>query len=240
MQFRVATLNLEQDHKRWDARRDLINAEIGRLKPDLMAFNEVCIPLQSARGLRYAATALTGIEYNLVQQTRVNGLSKVEGEALLTRFGIVETGNFDYQTKDIVALVAHVANDCGTDVGFEFLDLLAVDPLGGVAPGSQLFDICPLIGPAGFEFPFETTAAMPPGRGAELVCALVQAKLMPDVPPPMRVARGCGRDICCGSASRSCVEECKAGAPERSAKESAAPRARQPVQLAPAWTRQDR
>jgi len=69
MQFRVATLNLEQDHKRWAARRHLINAEIGRLKPDLMAFNEVCIPLQSARGLRDAATALTGIEYNLVQQT---------------------------------------------------------------------------------------------------------------------------------------------------------------------------
>ena len=111
MQFRVATLNLEQDHKRWDARRDLINAEISRLKPDLMAFNEVCIPRQSARGLRDAATALTGIEYNLVQQTRVNGLSKVEGEALLTRFGIVETGNFDYQAKDIVALVARVLVD---------------------------------------------------------------------------------------------------------------------------------
>jgi endonuclease/exonuclease/phosphatase family metal-dependent hydrolase len=108
MQFRVATLNLEQDHKRWAARRDLINAEIGRLKPDLMAFNEVCIPLQSARGLRDAATALTGTQYNLVQQTRVNGLSKVEGEALLTRFPIVETGNFDYQTRDIVALVARV------------------------------------------------------------------------------------------------------------------------------------
>jgi endonuclease/exonuclease/phosphatase family metal-dependent hydrolase len=106
MQFRVATLNLEQDHKRWDTRRELIQAEIGRLKPDIMAFNEVCIPRQSARGLRDAATALKG--YNLVQQTRVNGLSKVEGEALLTRFEIAETGNFDYQTKDIVALVARV------------------------------------------------------------------------------------------------------------------------------------
>ena len=31
-------------------------------------------------------------EYNPVQQTRVEGLSKVEGEALLTRFEIVETG----------------------------------------------------------------------------------------------------------------------------------------------------
>ena len=106
MRFRVATLNLEQDHKRWDARRDLIHAELDRLKPDIMALNEVCIPRQSARGLRGAATALKG--YNLVQQTRVNGLSKVEGEALLTRFEIIETGNFDYQTKDIVALVARV------------------------------------------------------------------------------------------------------------------------------------
>ena len=111
MQFRMTTLNLEQDHKRWDARRELINAEMGRLKPDMMAFNEVCIPRQSARGLRDVATVLTGVDYNLVQQTRVNGLSKVEGEALVTRFGIVETGNFDYQTKDIVALVARVLVD---------------------------------------------------------------------------------------------------------------------------------
>ena len=111
MQFRMTTLDLEQDHKRWDARRELINAEMGRLKPDMMAFNEVCIPRQSARGLRDVATVLTGVDYNLVQQTRVNGLSKVEGEALLTRFGIVETGNFDYQTKDIVALVARVLVD---------------------------------------------------------------------------------------------------------------------------------
>ena len=62
MRFRVATLNLEQDHKRWDARRDLIQAEIGRLKPDIMAFNEVCIPRQSARGLRDAATGTDRIQ----------------------------------------------------------------------------------------------------------------------------------------------------------------------------------
>ena len=109
MRFRVTTLNLEQDHKRWDARRELVQVEIGRLKPDIMAFNEVCIPRRSARGLRDATPALAG--YRLVQQTRVNGLSKVEGEALLTRFEILETGNFDYQTKDIVALVARVLVD---------------------------------------------------------------------------------------------------------------------------------
>src|SRR5205823_2010370 len=107
-QFRVATLNLEQDHKRWSARQPLISAEIAALRPDVIAFNEVSVPLQTAKLLRDGATAATGIPYNLVQQTRINGLSKVEGEALLTRFPIVETGNLDYQTRDMVALVARL------------------------------------------------------------------------------------------------------------------------------------
>src|SRR5712671_1584005 len=108
MQFRVATLNLDQDHRRWGDRHPLISAEIATLRPDVIAFNEVSVPLQTAKLARDAAIAATGIPYKLVQQTRVNALSKVEGEALLTRFPIVETGNFDYQTRDIVALVARV------------------------------------------------------------------------------------------------------------------------------------
>ena len=78
MPFRVVTLNLEQDHKRWEARRGLISAEIANLKPDIIAFNEVSVPLQSARLLQRSAAELTGLQYNLVQLTRVNGLSKVE------------------------------------------------------------------------------------------------------------------------------------------------------------------
>src|ERR1700748_1667979 len=108
MQFRVVTLNLEQDHKRWSDRLPLISTEIAGLRPDVIALNEVCVPLQTARLLRDSAIAATGIPYKLVQQTRVNGLSKVEGEALLTRFAVVETGNLDYQTRDIVSLVARV------------------------------------------------------------------------------------------------------------------------------------
>jgi len=111
MQFRIATLNLEQDHKRWDLRRPLIVAEIARLKPDLMAFNEVSIPLQSARVLRRSTAELTGIDYGLVQQSKVNGLSEVEGEALMTRFPVMETGNLDYQTRGMVALVGRVLID---------------------------------------------------------------------------------------------------------------------------------
>src|SRR3954454_9766030 len=98
MPFRVVTLNLEQDHKRWAARRPLIIDELARLAPDLIAFNEVCVPLQSARDLRTAAAERTGHDYGLVQQTKVNSLSK-EGEALLTRFPLIETGNLDYQTR---------------------------------------------------------------------------------------------------------------------------------------------
>src|SRR6201998_2098589 len=108
MQFRVVTLNLEQDHKRWSDRRPLISAEIAGLRPDVIALHEVCVPLQTARLLRDSAIAATGVPYKLVQQTRVNGLSKVEGEPLLTRLAVVETGNLDYQARDIVALVARV------------------------------------------------------------------------------------------------------------------------------------
>src|SRR5689334_4398925 len=73
MSFRVVTLNLEQDHKRWERR------------------------LQTARGLGRTADAASDRTFNLVQQTRVNGLSEVEGEALLAAFPVRETGNLDFR-----------------------------------------------------------------------------------------------------------------------------------------------
>jgi endonuclease/exonuclease/phosphatase family metal-dependent hydrolase len=109
--FRIVTINLEQDRKRWTERHKLISAELAALKPDIISFNEVCVPIQSAKILRDAITLQTGISYNLVQQTKVNGLSEVEGEALLTRYPVIETGNLDYQTRDMVALVARVLID---------------------------------------------------------------------------------------------------------------------------------
>ena len=108
MQFRVTTLNLEQDHKRWDERRELIVAELGELKPDIFAINEICLPRQTGRYLQYAAKEHCGLEYNLVQQSKVNGLSVVDGEGLLTRFPVRETANLDYRACDAVAQVARV------------------------------------------------------------------------------------------------------------------------------------
>jgi endonuclease/exonuclease/phosphatase family metal-dependent hydrolase len=111
MQFRIVTLNLEQDHKRWTARRALIHDGIATLRPDIVALNEVSIPLQSARALWRTTSELLGVEFNLVQQTRVNGLSAIEGEAMLTRFPVIETGNLDYQARDTVAQVARLVVD---------------------------------------------------------------------------------------------------------------------------------
>lgn len=109
--LRVALLNLEQDHRRWEKRRDLIVEELAAIDPDLFAMNEVCIPLQTARWIRDTMRSRHGRDYALVQQTRVNSLSAVEGEALLARLPIVETGNLDYRARDTVALVARVLFD---------------------------------------------------------------------------------------------------------------------------------
>lgn len=109
--FRVVTINLEQDRKRWTERHKLISTQLAALRPDIISFNEVSVPIQSAKILRDAITATTGVSYNLVQQTKVNGLFEVEGEALLARYPVIETGNLDYQTRDMVAVVARVLID---------------------------------------------------------------------------------------------------------------------------------
>lgn len=111
MRFRVATLNLEQDHKRWEARRRLIIEQLGAIKPDVLALNEVSIPQQSARWIQRAVKEQCRLEYALVQQTRTNGLSAIEGEAILTRFAIVEAANFDFRTRDMVAQVTRLSID---------------------------------------------------------------------------------------------------------------------------------
>jgi endonuclease/exonuclease/phosphatase family metal-dependent hydrolase len=107
MKLRIATLNLEQDHKRWALRRELIIEELAAINPDVFAMNEVCFPLQTARWIQRLMRERHGRDYALVQQTKANGTA-VDGEALLTRLPIVETGNFDYRTRDLVALVARL------------------------------------------------------------------------------------------------------------------------------------
>jgi beta-glucosidase len=108
MPFRAAFLNLEQDHRRWEQRRHLVAEQLGDLAPDIFAMNEICMPKQTGRWLQREASARIGQRFALVQQTKTNSDSRVEGEGVLTRFPILETGNLDYQTRDYVALVARM------------------------------------------------------------------------------------------------------------------------------------
>jgi endonuclease/exonuclease/phosphatase family metal-dependent hydrolase len=105
--FRVTTLNMEQDHKRWEQRRHLIGAQMGELAPDLFALNEICFPKQTGRWLQRIAKENFGISYALVQQSK-SGALQHDGEGILSRFPIVETANLDYRTHNAVAAVARV------------------------------------------------------------------------------------------------------------------------------------
>lgn len=105
--FRVATLNLEQDHKRWEQRRHLVAAQMGALAPDLFALNELCFPRQSGRWLQHIARENFGISYALLQQSKTGALQH-DGEGLLSRFPIIETANLDYRTHNAVAAVARL------------------------------------------------------------------------------------------------------------------------------------
>ena len=106
--MRIATLNLEQNHKRWERRRELIIQEMEKLKPNIFALNEICIPLQTGRWLQRTARERLGIHYTLIQQSKVNSTSNVDGEALLTRNAVVETANLDYRAQDAVAMVCRI------------------------------------------------------------------------------------------------------------------------------------
>ena len=108
MSFRAAFLNLEQDHCRWEQRRNLVAKQLADLTPDIFAMNEICMPKQTGRWLQRETSTRIGRRFALVQQTKTNSNSRVEGEGVLTRFPILETGNLDYQTQDYVALVARM------------------------------------------------------------------------------------------------------------------------------------
>jgi endonuclease/exonuclease/phosphatase family metal-dependent hydrolase len=106
MILRIATLNLEQDHKCWAARRELIVAQLRELEPDILAINEIHLPGQTGRWLQQTAENKNGSHYNLIQQSKAGEESRIQGEGLLTLYPVVETANLDYRSHDCVAVVA--------------------------------------------------------------------------------------------------------------------------------------
>jgi endonuclease/exonuclease/phosphatase family metal-dependent hydrolase len=106
MSLRIATLNLEQDHKCWDSRRELIIAQLGELNPDFFALNEIHIPAQTGRWLQRSAAEWFSQKYVLLQQSKVGKDSRTEAEGLLTRHPVIETASLDYCSHNCVAQVA--------------------------------------------------------------------------------------------------------------------------------------
>jgi endonuclease/exonuclease/phosphatase family metal-dependent hydrolase len=115
--FRVATLNLEQDHKCWELRRDLIVAQAAEVKPDFFALNEIHIPKQTGRWLKRALAECNGQRFALLQQPKAGEDSRTQAEGLLTRHPIVEADSLDYRSHDCVALVARF------EIGGRLLDI---------------------------------------------------------------------------------------------------------------------
>jgi endonuclease/exonuclease/phosphatase family metal-dependent hydrolase len=117
MVLRIATLNLEQDQKRWKARRQLIASQLKDLHPDILALNEIHIPSETGRWLQRAAANLMGIRYTLLQQSKVGADSRTQAEGLLTRYPVIETANLDYRSHNCVALAARF------EIGSRLLDV---------------------------------------------------------------------------------------------------------------------
>ena len=126
MQFRVAILNHQKAMDRWKRRRELVVEQLDNLRPDVLALNEIDMPTESARWLQRVALERLGLQYSLLQQSQVNALSEVGGQALLVRFPVVESANLDYRSLDRVAQVARLDVD-GTLVDVYVTHLQAGD-----------------------------------------------------------------------------------------------------------------
>ena len=102
-------MNLEQNLKRWEERRELIAAQLKDLRPDFWALNEIHVPSRTGLWLQKAAAKVTGSQYALLQQSKVGEDSRTQADGLLTQLPIVDTANLDYQSHNCVALVARFA-----------------------------------------------------------------------------------------------------------------------------------
>ena len=109
MTFRIATFNLHQGFKRWEERRELIVEELGALRPDIMALNEVSVPLQAGRWLWCEVNERFDIKYAYIQQNKAGAfISEEEAQGILTIFPVLEAGNFEYLARGRIAQVTRL------------------------------------------------------------------------------------------------------------------------------------
>ncbi len=122
MGFRVATLNLAQDEKRWVERRELVTQQLTELRPDVFTVNELSVDLAMGRWLERVAKEHLGTNYTMTQHPRPKETSP-DAEGILTRYVVSESSNVHYHGSDSVALVTRLDID-GRDVDVYVTHLL--------------------------------------------------------------------------------------------------------------------
>lgn len=86
----IATFNLHLGLDRWLQRRDLVVSELLDLQADVIALQEIALPIQQAHWLRNQLNARgTNAPYQLVQRRRRSLSNWYEGVGLLSRLPII-------------------------------------------------------------------------------------------------------------------------------------------------------
>jgi beta-glucosidase len=105
--FRIATFNMYQAHGRWPERQPLVLAQLLALRPDLLCLNEVAVPQDTGRWL-WREAAAAGLSYAYLQQRKPGDEGEREGQAILSRFPVLESDWLDYRTRNRIAQVARL------------------------------------------------------------------------------------------------------------------------------------
>jgi endonuclease/exonuclease/phosphatase family metal-dependent hydrolase len=108
MSFRIATLNLERNEKRWIERRELIIQQLAMIEPDIFCLNEIWLQTQTGHWLQERVQAELGASYTLLEQTRADKASHPEAVGVLTRFPVNEQSHRFFSARDTVTLVVRL------------------------------------------------------------------------------------------------------------------------------------
>lgn len=108
MSFRIATLNLERNEKRWIERRELIIQQLAMIELDIFCLNEIWLPTQTGHWLQERVQAELRISYTLLEQPRADKASHPEAVGVLTRFPVIEQSHRFFSARDTVTLVVRL------------------------------------------------------------------------------------------------------------------------------------
>jgi endonuclease/exonuclease/phosphatase family metal-dependent hydrolase len=102
--MRIVTLNLLRDLTRWDERKQMLLDEFERLQPDVIALQEVALPLNTAEWL---AKRLRGYDVHLAPKSGRMGVR--EALATLTRLPVHDVQRIDLGSQHRVAQALQIA-----------------------------------------------------------------------------------------------------------------------------------